>query len=307
MQLRPIATFSAIACAALASPSLAQDVSVPADVVEQAADEDRDRGGPPEGFGETVFDGDFLTIGVGGAISPSYTGSDEYVFSALPVIQGSFGGVRFSPRAAGLTVDFIPNPDEGVGFDVGFSARVRSNRADRIKDDVVAQYGELDRAIEVGPSVGVSFPKLLNPFDSLSIKTDVMFDVAGAHGGTVVSPSISYFTPINRGVATSLTLSTEWADEDFQDYNFAVNPAYFTGAGASPLAAYDPDGGGFTSAGATLLVGVDLDGDVTNGGLSFVTILGYSHLLGDAADTPFTSVRGSRSQFLGVLGLAYTF
>jgi len=307
MYSRSISAFSALACASLAIPAIAQDISVPVDVVEEAAEEQQERTGPPEGFGETVFDGDFLTIGVGGAISPSYTGSNDYVFSALPVVQGSLGGVRFSPRAAGLTIDFLPDPGEGVGFDLGIAARVRSNRADRIKDDVVQQYGVLDRAVEVGPSVGVNFPRLLNPFDSLSIKTDVMFDVAGAHGGTVVSPSISYFTPINRGVAASLTLSTEWADEDFQDYNFTVDPADFTGMGASPLAAFDPDGGGFTSAGASLLIGVDLDGDITNGGLSLVTIVGYSQLLGDAANTPFTSERGSRSQLLGVLGIAYTF
>ena len=306
MPIRQIAAAAAIVSCTLAVPAFAQDhqghsAQEAEPVVAPAV------GGPPDGFGETVFDGDYATLGVGAALSPSYTGSDEYVFSVLPVVQGSLGGVRFSPRAAGLTVDFIPDPENGVGFDLGLAARIRSNRVSNIKDDVVEQYGRLDRAVEVGPSVGVNFPQLLNPFDSLSVKTDVMFDVAGAHGGMVVAPSISYFTPINRGVAVSLSFSAEWADEDFQDYNFAVDPTAYTGVGPSPLAAYEPDGSGFVSAGTSLLVGVDLDGDVTNGGFALVTILGYSRLMGDAADTPFTTVRGSRDQFLGVVGIAYTF
>ncbi len=301
MPIRQITAFIAICGLAITAPAFAQEQD------EQQDAPSAPTAGPPFDVGETVFDGDFATLGVGASLSPSYTGSDDYVISVLPVVQGSLGGVRFSPRAAGLTVDFIPDPDEGVGLDLGIAARIRSNRVDDIEDEITAQYGELDLAVEIGPSIGVNFPKLLNPFDSLSLKTDVMFDVAGAHGGTVVAPSVSYFTPLNRGVAASLSLSAEWADEDFQDYNFAVDPAAFGGVGPSPLAAYDPDGGGFVSAGATLLVAVDLDGDVTNGGLGLVTILGYSRLLGDAANTPFTTVRGSRDQLLGMLGLAYTF
>ncbi len=56
-----------------------------------------------------------------------------------------------------------------------------------------------------------------------------------------------------------------------------------------------------------LLLGIDLDGDVTNGGLGLVVITGYSRLLGDAANNPFTTVRGSRDQFLGAVGVGYTF
>ena len=95
--------------------------------------------------------------------------------------------------------------------------RLRSDRADvdDINDDVVAAYGELDRAFEVGASVGVKFPKLLNPFDSLSINLDATWDVAGAHEGMTISPSITYFTPLSRATAASLSLSTSFVDDDF--------------------------------------------------------------------------------------------
>ena len=38
-----------------------------------------------------------------------------------------------------------------------------------------------------------------------------------------------------------------------------------------------------------------------------VVIGGYSRVLGDAADTPFTDIRGSKNQFLGAVGIGYTF
>ncbi|GAA5048463.1 MipA/OmpV family protein [Erythrobacter westpacificensis] len=294
-------TFSpaAIACGAIvnalfASPALAQD-----DVEVQ---------GPPDiDMQETVFAGDYLSVGAGVALNPSYSGSDDYVFTVLPIVQGSLGGVDINPRAGGVTLDFVQDPDEGVGLDLGLAARLRSNRASQIEDEVVIDYGELDRAIEVGPSVGVNFPGVLNPYDSIRVGVDAMWDVNGAHSGMTVSPSVSYSTPLSRSIFANLSVSTEWADADFQDYYFRVDDAAFIGDGVAPLPEFEPRGGGFTSAGVNLLLGIDLDGDIANGGLGLVVIGGYSRVLGDAADTPFTDIRGSKNQFLGALGIGYTF
>ncbi|MWV29144.1 MipA/OmpV family protein [Erythrobacter sp. GH3-10] len=279
----------------MAQPALAQDIG------------EAEVGPPVIDMDDTVFSGDFISIGAGVAISPSYTGSDDYVFNVLPIVQGSLGGVDINPRAGGITLDFIPDAAEGVAFDLGVAARLRSDRAQQIKDEVVKNYGELDRAIEVGPSAGVKFPQVLNPYDSLSISTAVMWDVKGAHDGMVVSPSITYFTPLSRAMIASLSVSAEWANEDFQDYYFGVDDADYIGPGIAPLAEFEPDGGGFTKAGVNLLLGYDLDGDVTNGGFGIIVVGGYSRVLGDAAKTPFTTVRGSKDQFLGAVGVGYTF
>ncbi|RIV85757.1 MipA/OmpV family protein [Aurantiacibacter zhengii] len=275
-----------------ASPALAQD--------------DAETQGPPD-IEDTVFAGDYLSVGVGVALNPSYTGSDDYVFSVLPVVQGSLGGVDINPRAGGVELDFVQDPDEGVGLDLGIAARLRANRASQIEDEVVLQYGELDRAIEVGPSVGLNFPAVLNPYDSIGVGVDAMWDINGAHGGMTVSPSVNYSTPLSRAVFASLSFSAEWADEDFQDYYFRVDDTAFIGDGAAPLPEFEPRGGGFTSAGVNLLLGIDLDGDITNGGFGIIALGGYSRVLGDAADTPFTDIRGSKDQFIGAVGIGYTF
>lgn len=257
---------------------------------------------PPE---ETVYSGDYLSIGIGGAFSPSYAGADDYVFTPLPVLQGSLGGVGFNPRAGGIGLDFVPAGDT-VDFDLGVAGRLRSDRAVQVEDPVVLGLGKLTRAIEIGPSVGLGFTQVLNPYDSLSFGADVMWDVNGAHGGMVVNPSVTYFTPLSQGVAASLTLSSEWADSQFHDYYFSVTPAQSVATGGI-LPAFASDDAGFTSASATLLFGVDLNGDLTDGGWALIAVTGYSRMLGDAKRTPFTSVLGSADQWLGAFGIGYTF
>ncbi len=256
---------------------------------------------------ETVFDGDYLSIGIGGGYSPSYLGSDDYVISALPIIQGSYRGIDINPRGAGLAIDFIDDgAGGGVGFDLGIVGRLRSDRASQIEDDVIESLGELDRAIEVGPTAGVSVTQVLNPYDSLTLGGDVAWDVNGAHGGMVVSPSVTYFTPLSRALAASLSLSAEYGDDEFMDYYFRVTPAQSATTGGE-LPAFEPDGGGFTSAGATLLFAFDLNGDLTDGGWGLLAIGGYSRVLGDAKNSPYTSIRGAADQLFGALGIGYTF
>ncbi len=286
------AALAAAICASLPVPAFAQDSQIDT--------------APADPYADTVFSGDYISVGIGAVLSPSYSGSNDYVVSPLPIVQASFGGIDLNPRPAGLAVDFVSDSGKGPGFDLGIAGRLRADRAQQISDSVVKSLGELDRAVELGPTAGISFPAVFNPYDSVTISTDVMWDVAGAHDGMVIAPSLAYFTPLSEAVAASLTFSAQYADGDFHDYYYRVTPAQNLATGGV-LPAFEPQGGGFTSAGVNLLLGFDLDGNLANGGLGLVAIVGYSRMLGDAKRTPFTSVRGSADQFLGGLGLGYTF
>lgn len=276
--------------ALLAAGALALGMSLPA-MAQDAADS------------TSVFDGDYLSVGIGAAYGPSYDGSDDYAVYPLPLLQGSFHGVAINPRSGGIGLDFIPDPDSGAGFNLGVVGKARMNRARQIKDPVVESLGELDTAIEFGPTAGMTFPALLNPYDSLTFTVDALWDVAGAHGGMVVDPSVAYFTPLSRGIAASLSLSAEYGDKDFADYYFSISPA---GTIASGLPSFTA-GSGFTKAGGNLLLGFDLDGNLENGGLALVVVGGYSRMLGDARRSPVTSIRGSADQWIGAIGVGYTF
>ncbi|WP_251566712.1 MipA/OmpV family protein [Erythrobacter sp. 3-20A1M] len=278
---------------AMAAPAYAQDVDDPGAASTPL----------PE---ETVFDGDYLTVGIGAGYAPSYTGSDDYVVFPFPAVQGSIGGIDISPRAAGVAVDFIPDrAGPGANFSLGVAAKLNRDRANRIKDPVVASLGELDTAVEVGPTAGVSFSQVLNPYDSLSFTVDATWDVAGAHKGMAVTPGVTYFTPVSRAAAVSLSIGGKFIDDDYADYYYTVTPAQSVTTGGV-LPAYKADGG-FESLGANLFAGYDLNGDLTDGGFALFGVAGYSRLFGDAKRTPFTSVRGSADQWLVGLGVGYTF
>lgn len=268
--------------------------------------------GPPESPAPspqappTIFDGDWATLGGGIAYGSSYDGSDDYVVSALPFLQGRLGGVAINPRPAGLALDFVHGGGGKVDVNLGVAGRLNRNRADQIEDDVVEAYGELDTAIEVGPTVGVSVSKLLNPFDSLSVGADVLWDIAGAHNGMTINPSITYFTPVSRGTAVSLSLSARYVDDDYAAFYYSVPAAPATVPVGDRLPVFAAEGG-WDKIGANLLLAQDLDNDVTNGGIAAFLIGGYSRMQGDGAETPFTSLRGDPDQWFAAVGLGYSF
>lgn len=295
---RPFLPFLPIILACLAQPAMAQD-----DEADPTRSFPSDGDTPRVEVGETVFDETWMTVGLGAGLSPSYTGSNDYIVNPLPLLQGRIGPARINPRAAGIAIDFMPKSGTGVDFQFGPAIRIRNDRANRIKDEVVKLAGELDTAVEVGASAGLSLSKVLTRFDTLSFSVDARWDIAGAHGGMVIEPGVSYITPVSRSTAVLLTVGASFGDRDFADYYYSVSPDQ---AEASGLAEFTADGG-LNSVGVNALVAIDLDGNIANGGLGAFVITGYSRLTGEAADTPYTSERGSKGQFLVGVGLAYTF
>lgn len=271
-----------------------------------AAQDPGDEPQTPDPYEGSVYDGDWLTVGVGAVFNPSYDGSDDSVLSPIPLVQGSLFGVSINPRPGGVALDFIPDGDSGVNVILGVAAKLNRNRARRIEDEVVKAYGELDTAIEVGPTVGLNFPGLLHQYDSLTVGADVLWDVAGAHEGMTINPSVTYFTPVSRGAAISFSLSARRVDDDYAAYYYSVPVAPAALPVADRLPVFNAEGG-FDKVGATLLLGIDFDGDLTNGGLAGFLLGGYAKMVGDAADTPFTSIRGSDDQWLIGGGLGFTF
>jgi outer membrane scaffolding protein for murein synthesis (MipA/OmpV family) len=247
--------------------------------------------------------GDYLAVGIGAGYGPSYEGSDDYVVFPVPLVQGRFHGVGINPRGGGVALDFIPDPASGPGFNLGLAGKVRLTRTHDTHDAVVNKLGKLDTAIEIGPTVGVSFPHVLNAYDTLTFTTDVLWDVGGAYKGMVVDPMVSYSTPLSRGILASLSLNAEWGDRKFANYYYSITPAQSAVSGLPVFHARS----GFNKAGARLLLGYDLDGDLTNGGAAIFAVAGYTRQLGDGKRTPLTSIRGSADQFLGAVGVGYTF
>ncbi len=264
-------------------------------------------GAPPFDTTDTVFDETWVAVGIGAGLVPSYSGSNDYVLFPLPLIVGRVGGVGISPNGPGFVLDFnSPGPAAGppqtrVSFGPAF--RIRNDRVNRVRDDVVEQLPELDLAVELGGNVGISFPGVINRFDAVTLSTQVRADVAGAHDGVLIEPSIGYRTPLSRASIIQIVTGLQFVDDSFADYYYTVTPAQSAASGLPTFTAE----GGLNSIGSTAILTYDLDGDALNGGFNVYGVFGYTRLLGDGADTPFTAIRGSADQFIGGLGIAYTF
>lgn len=257
----------------------------------------------PEG---SKLDGDYLVVGAGGIYGPSYEGSDDHVFSPVPLVQGRLGGVGINPRAGGLALDLIPDGDRPkVGLQFGPMVSYTGTRHRQIKDPVVRASGKLKESIDVGFNAGFTVYRLLSDYDSLSISADSRWNVNDAHQGTVITPGVTYTTPLSRGALVSIGFNLKHVDDDYADYYYSVSPDQSAATGGV-LPVYQAEGG-WVSYGVNALLGYDLDGDLTNGGLSLFALGNYSRLMGDAKRTPYTSLRGSANQWTIGGGVAYTF
>ena len=245
---------------------------------------------------------DTLTIGAGVGLVADYEGSDDYRLIPAAAARGRVSGISFFTRATYLYVDVVPRGSGSIEFDAGPIVGVRLNRTGKIKDDLVDRLPERDAAIEVGGFAGITAHGLTNPYDSLSIRVDVVKDVGNGHESTVVTPTIDFGTPLSRHFYVGASLSADWAGEGYADRYFSISAP---DALASGLRLFDADGG-FKSWKAALLANHSLTGDLT-GGLSLFGTASYSRLAGDFKRSPIVADRGSAGQWFGAIGIGYTF
>lgn len=249
---------------------------------------------------------DRVTIGIGGAVVPSYIGSDHYLLLPGIAVQGQVHGMAFNTQGTSLYVDLIPGDGKpGWKLQAGPQATLRLDRNSLVNDRQVEALGTLHKAVELGGWIGVQRTGVVtSPYDSFSISASYQYDVANAHRSYVASPSISYATPLSHKLYVSLTGGADYVGRGFGGYYYDVSAA---GAAASGLAAYGgADHAGWKDWNSNLLVARSLTGDLTHG-LGLFATGGYSRLLGRYARSPIVADAGTPRQWSGGLGLAYTF
>jgi outer membrane scaffolding protein for murein synthesis (MipA/OmpV family) len=272
-----------LAALAAAGPALAQE--------DAAAPEMRD-------------DRNSLTIGLGGAMLPSYEGSDNYQLTPIGLAFGKVGGIGFRTRGTNLAIDLIPeSQDAPYSIELGPLVHVRLDRTGGIKDPQVRALGEIDTAIEVGAVAGIAKNGVLHQYDSLGVRLQYQKDVSDTHDSWLMSPTIEYGTPLSTRTYVQLGLSAERVGDGYARTYFSITPG---GALASGLPAYTAEGG-WKSWRATLFLGQSITGDLRRPKLSAFAGAGYGRLLGDFKRSPIVATAGSPGQYFALAGLAYSF
>lgn len=243
-----------------------------------------------------------FTVGVGAGILPDYEGSDDYRIIPAVAIRAKFHGISITTNGPSVYVDLVPKHGS-FSFDGGPIASVRFDDRHRSDDNVVTLLPKRNTAIELGGFGGVTFRGVVDPYDALSLHVDVLHDVASAHKSTLVSPNVSFSTPLSRKTYASLSAAADFAGNGYADYYFGITPSESARTGGL-LPVYNP-GGGLKDLKASLLVNQSITGDLL-GGISIFGLGQYSRLLGDFKRSPIVADRGSANQWFGAVGLAYT-
>jgi outer membrane scaffolding protein for murein synthesis (MipA/OmpV family) len=248
-----------------------------------------------------------LTIGVGPAYVPSYEGSDSHRVIPLVQARGKVKDFAFFTRGTTLYIDAIPNrADESVDIEAGFAANLRLDRTSGIKDQAVRALGKLDTAIEVGGFVGIGKTGVItSDYDNLSARVSWMKDVNGAHGSYVITPAIEYMAPLSVTTFVGFAATADYVGKGYGRYYYDIDAA---GSAASGLPVYTGagDDSGFKKVGLNLTAGKSLSGDLRKGWTIFA-LGGYSKLLGDYRKSPIVALAGDSNQWVGAIGIGYTF
>jgi outer membrane scaffolding protein for murein synthesis (MipA/OmpV family) len=137
----------------------------------------------------------------------------------------------------------------------------------------------------------------------LSVHLDVLHDIGDAHKSTVFDPNVSFSTPLSTKTYASLSAGAEFVSNRYADYYFGVSPADVTATGGA-LPLYNPSGG-MKNWKASLLLNQSITGSLL-GGLSVFGLGQYSRLVGDFKRSPIVAQQGNAAQWIGAVGLAYT-
>lgn len=282
--MRQLTCFALAAC--LASPAFAQNAPTTGALLTP----------------EEIANKDAVTVAAGAAIVPDYEGSDDYRIIPAGAIRGKVHGFSFTTRGSYLYLDVIPG-NAKVDLDVGPIVGVRFNSRRKIDDDIVKLLPKRKTAIEVGGFAGVSFHGLTNPYDTLGLRVDVLHDIGSAHKSTTFSPNLEFSTPLSMRTYASVNVGAEFVSNKFADYYFSLTPADSIRTGGV-LLPFNADGG-MKNWKAGLLLNQSLTGNLLHG-LSIFGLGQYSRLVGDFKRSPIVSQRGSANQWIGALGLGYT-
>lgn len=227
-----------------------------------------------------------LTLGAGIGAGPDYEGANEYNLVPILVARASLGDQSLELRGTSLRATLL----KAGRFSIGPVVNYRFARND-VDEDAVDDLEDIDAAVEVGGFV--------NYFNRGVIAgLTATHDVSGTHDGFLVSGQLGFRAQVLPLLASTVTVSSTYANGDFMDTYFGI------GAGdsvASGLDAFDADAG-FKDVGVAL--------NLQHGrreGWGLTGILSYKRLLDDAADSPIVDDVGDANQLFGGAALTYSF
>jgi outer membrane scaffolding protein for murein synthesis (MipA/OmpV family) len=229
-----------------------------------------------------------LSIMVGGLtfLSPDYEGSDDVKVQGLPFFDVSWRNRFFLNFQQGLGMNIIRNKNLIFGTSVGYYGSREEG-----DNEALRGLGNIDGGVDGRLFVFV-------PVGPISFTSMYRRDLSGNHDGAILSVGALYFRPVTKKLRINLQGRLNYASEKFMNTYFDIN---LSQASRSKMTAYDADAGiKDISAFNILIYSFTRHWNV-------VSFMGFSRLLGDAANSPIVKERGTANQFRFGLGFSYRF
>jgi outer membrane protein len=229
-----------------------------------------------------------VNLGAEGRMVPSFLGSDRYIFAPFPVIDIRRAGTpeRFHSPRDGASIGIIENGS----FRLGPTVKIELPRRESDDDDLRG-LGNVDWTIEAG-----LFAEYW-PLQWLRTRAEVRQGLGGHHGivADLTADAVVPVTPkLTLSAGPRVTLVTAAANDPY----FSIDAVQSANSG---LPIYDA-GGGVQSYG----FGTQARYQLTPKWETHL-FLEYTHLSGDAANSPLVQQRGSAEQVQVGLGASYAF
>ncbi|MEX2524179.1 MAG: MipA/OmpV family protein [Gammaproteobacteria bacterium] len=221
-----------------------------------------------------------IRLGLGPVVSPDYEGSDEYRVRPLPLVSFRYRDLlEVNNNNLRVNLFGFDSGDKTRRFKAGPQIRVDLGR-DENDNPALAGLGEVD----IGVELGLFGSYQLGPART---RIRILHDIAGGHSGTKIIGDVRFLVLKKNKLVVTGSLSSTWADSTYMDSYFAVNPPQSL---ASGLPVFNT-GAGIKDVRAVMTANYELSPR-----WAVLAQAGYKRLLGDAADSPIVSMRGSANQ-----------
>ena len=227
-------------------------------------------------------------------VAPDYVGSNDYKFVAAPFFRYNFSNSEqyLLLRGFELQANVVNHP----WFRIGPVLNYRFGRGN-VEQDQVDRMDNIDGAIEAGAFVGAEFKDKATPRQRLLLSLQFLQDISGEHKGSLTTGSIKGWLPVSRRFDFTLGLSTTYGSSDYMDTYFGVDA---NDSNSSGLRRFSADRG-FRDVSVTPGLVYHLSESwYLAGGVR------YMRLGADAADSPVTDDVGNKDQWIGGIGVAYS-
>lgn len=229
-----------------------------------------------------------VTVGAEGRIQPKFVGSDDFAFYPYPL---------FSVRRAGTPPEFR-SPRDGFGFALFDNGTLSAGPVAQIvwrrkESDSSALFGlgNVDTAVELGA--------FINYWPTRFIRAHVeLRNGIGGHHGFVTDLALDGVFPVTAQWTLSGGPRMRIATSAALDPYFSVTPLQSLTSGLPVFNA----GGGVQSVGAGVQARYEW-----NAQWATHAFVEYDRLLGDTANSPLVSLRGSADQWTFGTGVTYSF